>query len=203
VRRSEAATEGPSLGREFATAVEAITGPTILGHLRLTSRGRTRRENNHPFHLHFLGYDWLLVHNGSAHNHETLVPPDGRLLTDSDSDTPRVFEFLRREMIRQFLSSPKKSLIVSCRTAYQTLREADPGKFNIILTNGHLSFVFIHWRPFYVLRREKDTGDVALISTLRLTDHEEWVEFKRGEGKLARMLVFNGHTLILNGDVPP
>src|SRR5437763_1733423 len=51
VRRSESATEETSLGREFATAVEAMTGTTILGHLRLTSRGRTRRENNHPFRL--------------------------------------------------------------------------------------------------------------------------------------------------------
>jgi predicted glutamine amidotransferase len=94
-----------------------MTGSTILGHLRLTSRGRTRRENNHPFRLHFLGYDWLLVHNGSARNHESLVPADERLLTESDSDTPRVFEFLRREIIRQFLSSPRTSLIVSCRNA--------------------------------------------------------------------------------------
>jgi predicted glutamine amidotransferase len=202
VRRSEAATEGLSLGREFATAVEAITGPTILGHLRLTSRGRTRRENNHPFQLHFLGYDWLLVHNGSAHNHETLVPPDGRLLTDSDSDTPRVFEFLRKHIIQTFLSSPRRSLIESCRKAYQELLSADSGKFNLILTNGHLSFVFIHWRPFYALHREKDSGDVALISTLKLTDHEEWVEFKVREGKKAKMLVFNGPMLILNGDVP-
>ena len=202
VRRSESATEGLFLGREFATAVEAMTGTTILGHLRLASRGRTRRENNHPFRLHFLGYDWLLIHNGSARNHDTLVPPDERLLTESDSDTPRVFEFLRREMIREFLSSPRRSLIESCRKAYQALLRADPGTFNVILTNGHLSFVFIHWRPFYALHREKDTGDVALISTLRLTHEEEWVEFNVREGKRAKMLVFNGSTLILNGDIP-
>ena len=63
---SEPATDGGSLGREFSIAVEAISGPTILGHLRLTSWGRTTRENNHPFLLNFLGYDWLLIHNGSA-----------------------------------------------------------------------------------------------------------------------------------------
>jgi predicted glutamine amidotransferase len=180
-----------------------MTGATILGHLRLTSRGRTRRENNHPFHLHFLGYDWLLIHNGSACNHESLVPRDERLLTESDSDTPRVFEFLRREMIREFLSSPRKSLVESCRKAYEALLRADTaGTFNIILTNGHLSFVFIHWRPFYVVHREKDTGDVALISTLELTQEEERVEFKVLQDKQAKMLVYNGPTLVLNGDIP-
>jgi len=202
VRRSESATDGLSLGREFATAVEVVSGPTILGHLRLTSRGRTRPENNHPFLLHFLGYDWLLVHNGSARSHESLVPHDERLLVESDNDTPRVFEFLRREIIQGYLSSPQKSLIESCRKAYQALLRADTGTFNLILTNGYISFVFIHWRPFYALHREKDTGDVALISTLQLTREEEWVEFKVREGKQAKRLVFNGPMLILNGDIP-
>jgi predicted glutamine amidotransferase len=204
VRRSEPATDGLSLGREFATAVEAISGPTILGHLRLTSRGRTRPENNHPFLLHFLGYDWLLIHNGSAQNHESLVPQDRRLLVESDSDTPRIFEFLRNEIIQRYISSPRKSLIESCRRAYQALLRADPaGKFNLILTNGYMSFVFIHWRSFYALHREKDTGNVALVSTLRLTQEEEWVEFKVLERKQAKMLVFNGPMLILNGDISP
>src|SRR5262245_30333365 len=54
VRRSEPAARGISLAREFETAVELISGPTILGHLRLTSRGGTRSENNHPFQLRFL-----------------------------------------------------------------------------------------------------------------------------------------------------
>jgi len=168
----------------------------------LTSKGRTRRENNHPFLLNFLGYDWLLIHNGTAQNHEDLVPPDERLLVDSDSDTPRVFEFLRRKIIQGYRSSPKTSLIESCRKAYHALLEANPGKFNIILTNGQISFVFIHFRSFYVLHREKEAGDVALVSTLKLTAEEEWVKFDVKQGKKAKMLVFNGPMLILNGDIP-
>ena len=85
---------------------------------------------------------------------------------------------------------------------FHALLEADPGKFNVILTNGHISFVFIHHRPFYVLHREKKAGDVALVSTLKLTAEEEWVKFDVKQGKKAKMLVFNGPMLILNGDIP-
>ena len=106
------------------------------------------------------------------------------------------------QIIQNFLSSPKKSLIESCRKAYDSLLQTDSGKFNIILTNGHITFVFIHWRPFYVLHREKDSGDVALVSTIQLSRQEEWVEFNHQANKRARMLVFNGPTLLLNGDIP-
>src|SRR3712207_724612 len=74
-----AASEGRLLSREFAVAMQAIASPTILGHLRLTSCGETRVENNHPFTLPFLGYQWLLVHNGTARRHD-LVPYERRIL---------------------------------------------------------------------------------------------------------------------------
>lgn len=201
LRREQPAAENGSLGEEFAIAVEAVSSPIVLGHLRLTSRGHTRRVNNHPFQLNFLGYDWLLIHNGTARNADRLVPPNERLLTESDSDTPRVFEFLRREIIA-YLGGPRKSLIEACRSAYVKLLEADSGGFNLVLSNGHLSFAFIHHRPFFLLHREKDTGDVALVSTLMLTPEEDWVKFIPREDKLARMLVFSGPTLAFNGNVP-
>jgi glutamine amidotransferase len=201
LRRAEPATLGSNLSAEFAVAVEAVSSPIILGHLRLASRGTKRRENNHPFHLSFLDYDWLLIHNGSASQHEGLVPPDKRLLPESDADTARVFEFLRREIIDYYLSEPQRSLVEACRSAFAKLLRTDGGTFNLILSNGYLTFVFIHWRPFYLLKREKDTGDVALVSTLKLTEEEEWVKFDRLEGKRAKMLIFSGPTLVLNGDI--
>lgn len=190
------------INREFRVAMTATCSALILGHLRLTSSGDSRVANNHPFKLHFLGYDWLLIHNGTARNKNKLVPHDERLLLDSDSDTPRVFEFMRHHIIDYYNTKPAYSLIEACRTAYMTLLDADSGKFNLILSNGYLSFAFIHWRPFYLLHREKQTGDVALLSTIKLSEKEEWVKFSCGLGKKARMLVFNGNTLIFNGDIP-
>jgi predicted glutamine amidotransferase len=204
VRQAEPAASDDTLSKEFATAVEVISSPIILGHLRLTSRGQTRAENNHPFRLNFLGYDWLLVHNGTAKRHEQLVPRAERILVESDNDTPRVFEFLRREIIEYYESRPQRSLIEACRSAFGKLAEADPdGKFNLILSNGFLSFVFVHWRLFYLLYRPKQTGDVALISTIEnLTENEQWVPFDHQRSKQAKILVFSGPTLILNGDIP-
>jgi glutamine amidotransferase len=202
LRRAERAVSDGRISGEFAVAVETIASPIILGHLRLTSSGQTRRENNHPFHLTFLGYDWLLIHNGTARNPEALVPAERRLLTDSDNDTPRVFEFLREQIVAYCDAGPRKSLIEACRAAFVQLLDKDAGKFNLILTNGQLTFVFVHWRPFFLLHRPKETGDVKLISTLALTEHEDWIEFRPSAGRKARMLVFSGPTLVLNGDIP-
>ncbi|MSR58275.1 MAG: hypothetical protein EXS05_11465 [Planctomycetaceae bacterium] len=202
LRRADPAVDGANISGEFAAAIEAVSAPVILGHLRLTSRGATRRENNHPFSLSFLGYGWLLVHNGTASDADSLVPPARRRIAESDSDTPRVFEFLAEQIAQYCERDPKKSLIEACRAAFEKLLETDSGKFNLILTNGHLTIVLIHWRPFYLRRRLKDPGDVTLISTLKLTDDEEWVEFAQARGKKARMLVFSGPTLLFNGDVP-
>lgn len=193
-----------NLDREFAVAVKAITSPVIIGHLRLTSRGSNRPENNHPFKLNFLGYDWLLIHNGSASRNVELVPYNQRLIPESDSDTPRIFEFIRQRIIGYYLKDYKKSLIEACRFGFKELLDKDPaGSFNIILTNGYLSFAFIHWRPFYFLYREKGTGDVALITTVEhLTRDEEWQKFSPLRNRKAKMLVFSGHSLIFNGDIP-
>ena len=193
--------ESGDLSREFYMATKAVSSPIILGHLRLISAGSISEFNNHPFKLNFLGYDWTMVHNGTATNYETLVPHDERLLLKSDNDSARVFEFLRKRIIGYYLENRRRSLIEGCRKAYGDLLETGGG-FNIILSNGRISFVFIHFRPFYLLTREKEMGDAALLSTLRLTDDEDWIEVDKLRGKKAKMLVFSGPTLIFNGDIP-
>ncbi|MCA9442240.1 MAG: class II glutamine amidotransferase [Candidatus Omnitrophica bacterium] len=191
-----------SLNAEFSAAIRSALGAPILGHLRLQSRGDLRSENNHPFRLKFLVYEWLLVHNGSSHRTDDLVPHDEQLLVESTCDSARVFEFLRKEIIDYSCADTKHSLIHACRTAFGKLLEFDSdGSYNLILSNGHLSFCLVHWRSFYLLHRDKDSGDTALISTLKLTEDEEWTEFRKKTNKRAKVLVFSGPTLIYNGDI--
>jgi len=202
VKSRDPALSRGDLSKEFAAAICATAGSVILGHLRLTSQGSTSVENNHPFELPFLDSTWLLIHNGTARNPHNLVPPSEQLILDATNDTPRIFEFLRSRMIQYCRSDPKRSLIEGCRSAYSELLEHDQGTFNLILSNGYLSFVFIHWREFYLLHREKDKGNVAIISTIRLNDEEEWIPFYHSSGKKAKMLVFSGPNLAFNGAIP-
>lgn len=188
---------------EFSNAIKDIKSLIILGHLRRKSEGAIKKENNQPFPLNFLNYEWLFIHNGTAYNIEKFGSPIDYLLSYSTTDSARIFEFLRKNIISYYVSDPKHSLIEACRTAYLKLLKIDPsGKYNIILSNGYISFVFIHWRPFYILNREKDTGNALLISTIKLTDNEEWIEFQNSENRQkAKMLIFNGPTLIFNRSV--
>ena len=187
-----------AMSNEFADTIEKIKGDVLMGHLRLASRGNIMIENNHPFTLFFLDHGWSMIHNGTGRNMDDLVPEEERILIESDNDSARVFEFLRYRIVKYYSSSSKRSIIEACRHAFSELLQYDDGSFNIILTNGYLSFVLIHWRPFYLLKREKSTGDVVILSTLKLSDDEKWIKFDVSEDKKARMLVFCGEMLVYN-----
>ena len=47
---------------------------------------------------------------------------------------------------------------------------------------------------------EEDNQDVSIVSSLNL-ENEDNVELKVLANKQAKMIVFNGHTLIFNGDL--
>jgi predicted glutamine amidotransferase len=198
VRRDTPAARSGDLADSFAAAVEASASEVLVGHLRLASRGAQTRENNHPFMLHFLGYDWLLAHNGTARS--TLSTGEPHLLPRSDVDSARIFEFVRHHMIEYALAKPQNSLLTAVRKAFSKLLSTDPGgKFNLVLSNGVVSFVLVHWRDFYLLRREKDPEDALLASTLRLTEEEPWAVIKHERGP--RLLAISGPTLLFNGKV--
>ncbi len=129
------------------------------------------------------------------------MPTGERILSESDNDTARVFEYLRQRII-EYAANPKHSLIEAVRKAFASLLDTDPqGKFNLILSNGNVTFALTHWREFHLLRRKKGMGDATLLSTLRLTDNGEWLTFERLPDKRAKMLVFSGPSLLLNTDI--
>lgn len=157
----------------FTYSCDVIESNVVLGHLRLSSAGDNRVQNNHPFKLHFLDYDWLFIHNGTARNRE-LVNRNDRVILDSNNDSPRVFEFLSFKIMEYLEETPKRSLIEAVRYAFSSLLEEDSdGSFNIVLTNGNLSFVLIHWRPFYLYKNEKGRGNTLRLSTLPVDRHDQ------------------------------
>ena len=186
---------------EFGQALREANSQVIVGHLRLASRGGIEAVNNHPFKLNFAGYDWLFAHNGTARNPEQLVRPADRILTESTCDSARVFEFLRARIVEYMAAGPLKSLICAVRRAYEELLGMDNGSFNVLLSNGHLSFACLHHRQFYLVQRSKELGNTVLLSTLKLNDHERWQRVGVVRSYAAKMLVFSGHTLIYNGDI--
>lgn len=202
VKSELAAHDLRDVSREFKVAMKAVSSEIIIGHLRLTSSGGTRIDNNHPFKLNFLGYDWLMIHNGTGREIHQLVPESERLLINSNNDSARAFEYLRKKIIHYYCSDPGRSLSEAVRHAYTQLLTDDPqGTYNIILSNGYLTWCFVHWRPFYALRREKTPGDVTIVSTIKLNNNEEWYEFHPPDDK-ARMLVYSGDSLIMHGRAP-
>lgn len=71
-----------------------------------------------------------------------------------------------------------------------------------VAVNVHWAFVFVHFRTFHILNRAKQAGNVALISTIPLTDEEERIEVKNRPSKQAKMPVLSSPSLVFNGDIP-
>ena len=80
VRSEIPAAEEGTPSREFMAAIKAVSSDVILGHLRKTTRGANIVENNHPFKLNFLGYDWLMIHNGTGYEIQNMIPPTNNCL---------------------------------------------------------------------------------------------------------------------------
>lgn len=201
VRSEIPAAEEGTPSREFMAAIKAVSSDVILGHLRKTTRGANIVENNHPFKLNFLGYDWLMIHNGTGYEIQNMIPPNEQLLVRSTNDSARTFEYLRKEIIQYCSTDNKKSLIFGVKNAFTKLLQNDPeGLYNIILSNGYLTWCLVHWRPFYLLKREKDPGNVSIISTIQVSTQEEYTTFV-ADSSIAKMLVFSGHSLVHNGDI--
>jgi hypothetical protein len=189
-----------NLSQEFATTLEIVSGSIVIATYNNESYRSRNLINQSIFCLNFLGYDWLFSHIGKNSSNVRLIPDDQKLLEVYNQST-EIFEFVRKHIINYYLSSPKKSLIEACRYAFSQLLDFCPNtELNFILSNGFLTFIFINSKNFYLVNLEEDNQDVSIVSSLNL-ENEDNVELKVLANKQAKMIVFNGHTLIFNGDL--
>lgn len=180
----------------------AATGRTtqLVAHLRLASVGCVCTGNCHPFGLDFLGQHWAFAHNGTCRDivdYETLFDR----VDEADSDSARVFEFLRDHVVDHThpLGRHRLPLGDAVASATSSLLSAYPyGTFNFVLATAGVSWLCSHHRPFWCLPRLKDDGGVFLATTIDggLTDGEPWEAVGDQVSDCATLLtVVGGHVL--------
>jgi predicted glutamine amidotransferase len=172
---------------QLLRVAKSTRSKNMVGHLRLTSCGKTCDQNCHPYTLTFLGRDWIFAHNGTCRRIMEYKTPHQQV-ESATTDSARIFEYLRDRIIAyyQVSADPPTSLfgvvsaaILDLLNTYDAM-EPLSDNFNLVLATGQLIFVFMHHRPFYVLQRPKSGSDALIITTCEggLTDGEEWVRLK-------------------------
>ncbi|MCC5846806.1 MAG: class II glutamine amidotransferase [Verrucomicrobia bacterium] len=183
----------------------------FIGHVRLTSCGATCDQNCHPFQLPFLGTTWLFAHNGTCKRIMDYETEKARI-PEATNDSARIFEYLRDRIDEQTESATgmSQSLFRLVRNATLMLfneYDARNETFNFLLCNGHVLFVFMHHRPFYMLCRKKTASNALIITTCGdedgggLTDGEEWVRVNDEDRSYGSLHMISGDTVLHSEEI--
>ena len=148
----------------------------FLCHVRLASCGEVCSNNNHPFMLQFLGYDWLFAHNGTCRGLVDYQSVNDRV-PDATNDSARIFEYLRDRLLSHCKPAAQdgvplfRAVAAAVRDLINAYNCEDPlnDNFNFLLCNGSALFVFMHYRPFFVRCQHKAEGDALVMTCLLYT----------------------------------
>ncbi|MFC1453434.1 class II glutamine amidotransferase, partial [Verrucomicrobiota bacterium] len=126
---------------------------------------------------------------------------------EATNDSARIFEFLRDRILEgQNTAAPATApLFRTVRDASLALindYDAENETFNFVLCDGHVMFIFMHHRPFYMLHRAKTAADALILTTCGdedgggLTDGENWVEVNDSDRSYGTLMMVCGDSVL-------
>ena len=180
----EPAMDSPLL-RAILERVEIKSHQAVL-HVRRATKGRVTLANTHPFVRELWGMPWVFAHHGEVKgigewdsSEPCCFQPVG------ETDTEYLFCWLLNALWKQFRdSAPPKAELVSWMKDLVQGADFEKEKFNFILANPSILFVFYggHQRLFWSTF-DKD-NPVVQISSTSLYGCNSWQPFRPGELKI-------------------
>lgn len=175
-----------------------IRSLNVVAHIRRATHGVVTLKNTHPFIRELWGRYWLFAHNG--HLPHFTPPLDGSVTPVGDTDSERIFCWMLQSLRQKFGQTPPGRDDLFSELRRLTLEFAGLGISNFLLSNGDTLVAHCSTRLNYIVRKapfheahltdEDVTVDfrqlttqndrVAVITTLPLTDNEDWVAMKPG-----------------------
>lgn len=169
-----------------------IRSKNVVSHIRKATQGAIGLENTHPFIRELWGRYWIFAHNGNLFDFN----PDfnGSFLPVGLTDSERAFCWLLQELRQRFGSTAPAGDSLFAAIHELTLKIAQHGEFNFLLSNGDRLFAHASTKLSYIVRQAPfaqahlkdqdvtvDFSDVtsaddrvAVIATQPLTDNETW-----------------------------
>lgn len=175
-----------------------IRSKNVIAHIRKATQGAIGLENTHPFMRELWGRYWIFAHNGNLIDFSPRL--DGSFLPVGLTDSERAFCWLLQELRGQFgQDMPDQDRLFDALHRL-TLRIAQHGEFNFLLSHGDALFAHASTRLSYIIRQAPfarahltdqdlsidfsevttDQDRVAIIATVPLTDNEVWETMAAG-----------------------
>lgn len=182
----------------FQRIARVVKSRIILAHVRMRTSGPVDECHAHPFVLHFGGCDWLFAHNGKAPAIESYTTRYNRI-DCVVSDSGRAFEFLRDRLMGYYnkrgFSYP---FVAALKQSTQEMIREYPGKYNYLLTNGIVLYVFTNHRHFMVLKGSSQLDNALLLTTVdRGLSEEKWVRFACDGCRYGLLVAIAGTEILL------
>lgn len=153
-----------------------------IAHIRKATIGEVTEDNTHPFSVcDDFGRRWVLAHNGTIFDSETLAPYQYTQVgtTDSERILLYIVDRINRLYRDGFRDLSKEKRI---HTVEEAIKEIVPGnKVNLLIYDGEL--LYVHKNEPGTLY-EKDSDDCIMFSTVPL-ETAGWREFE-----LNRLMVY-------------
>lgn len=190
----------PSCSSPIAELVSRypIRSRNVIAHIRKATQGAIGLENTHPFMRELWGRYWIFAHNGNLIDFHPEL--DGSFLPVGLTDSERAFCWLLQSLRQRFGSELPDTATLFNAVHELTLKIAEYGEFNFLLSNGCWLFAHASTKLSHIVRQapftqahlkdEDVTVDfadvtspndrVAVIATLPLTDNERWTDMPPG-----------------------
>lgn len=189
---------GKSLMADFIKG--QIQSNTIIGHVRVSSKGRRTYKNTHPFQREMGGKDYVFAHNGTLRNIDRL--PTGRFTPVGETDSERAFCHLLHRIEEKHIDSWSQDMFPWLQ---EVLKEINShGSYNCLFSDGEYLFAYFDASAYkglsYVERKtpydeirlvdedfaidlqaEKDPRQRGFIFATRPMTDESWQSLSPGE----------------------
>jgi predicted glutamine amidotransferase len=193
--------EKPSMLSPIAELVRQypIQSTHVIAHIRKATFGVVALENCHPFQRELWGRYWVFAHNGDLPDFAPESTPFYHPVGQTDSE--RAFCLMLNTLRQTFPTGkpPLSQLYPVLQAVTQTI--ATSGSFNYLLSDGEHFFAHCSTKLCYVVRQAPfaaahlidaditvdfqelttPSDRVAIITTVPLTDNEDWTTLQSGE----------------------
>jgi len=156
----------------FYDSIEQARSANMIAHVRYATHGVHTTCNCHPFKRNYRGRDWIFAHNGWVDGVEI------HQMSEGETDSEQIFNLIMDE-IETYQNRGK------IRGTYPALKHAigvvferygEDINLNLFISDGNKLYAYHHYpgKPIYLIRRSKEYGSAALVSTQELTG-EDWI----------------------------
>ncbi len=186
----------------FQRLTRIISSRIIIAHVRFRTSGPIDECHAHPFVLRSGGYDWLFAHNGKAPLIEAYHS-DRAGLDCAISDSAKTFEYLLDRMaLDEQPPADAREIFTRLGSATRSLLQHYPGRYNYLLSNGHVLFAFSNHRQFLLLKGSANLEHALLLTTVEKgLSEENWFRISKTADSCGVLLAITGASVILQEDL--